>query len=67
VAEVELSLGMLAYEDAGGDGPTLVFLHALTMDGSLWWHVVADPRHDYRCVRPTLPLGGASTADASGS
>jgi pimeloyl-ACP methyl ester carboxylesterase len=28
------------------------------MDGSLWRHVVADLRSDYRCVVPTLPLGG---------
>src|SRR3990172_2544075 len=28
------------------------------MDGSLWRHVVADLRRDYRCVVPTLPLGG---------
>jgi pimeloyl-ACP methyl ester carboxylesterase len=28
------------------------------MDGSLWRHVVADLRQDFRCVVPTLPLGG---------
>jgi pimeloyl-ACP methyl ester carboxylesterase len=35
-----------------------VFLHGLTMDGSVWRHVVAGLRGDYRCVLPTLPLGG---------
>ncbi len=28
------------------------------MDGSLWRHVIADLRADFRCVAPTLPLGG---------
>jgi pimeloyl-ACP methyl ester carboxylesterase len=36
----------------------LVLLHGLIMDGSLWRHVVRDLRADYRCVLPTLPLGG---------
>ncbi len=55
---VELSAGPIDYEDTGGDGPVLVFLHGLTMDGSVWRHVVAGLRGDYRCVLPTLPLGG---------
>ncbi|MEX0801062.1 MAG: alpha/beta hydrolase [Dehalococcoidia bacterium] len=56
--EVDLSAGTIEYEDSGGGGPTVVFLHGLVMDGSLWRHVVADLRSDYRCVAPTLPLGG---------
>ena len=56
--EVELSAGTVEYEDTGGDGPILVLLHGLTMNGSLWRHVVADLRVDHRCVVPTLPLGG---------
>jgi pimeloyl-ACP methyl ester carboxylesterase len=58
MAEVELSAGTIEYEDTGGEGPTLVLLHGLAMDGSLWRHVVADLRVDHRCVVPTLPLGG---------
>jgi pimeloyl-ACP methyl ester carboxylesterase len=54
---VELSAGTIDYEDTGGDGPVIVLLHGLIMDGSLWRHVVADLRGDYRCVLPTLPLG----------
>jgi pimeloyl-ACP methyl ester carboxylesterase len=57
VPEVELSAGTIEYEDTGGAGPVIVFLHGLMMDGSLWRHVVADLRRDYRCVLPTLPLG----------
>lgn len=55
--EVELSAGAIEYEDTGGGGPAIVFVHGLIMDGSLWRHVVADLRRDYRCVLPTLPLG----------
>lgn len=58
MSEVELSAGTIEYEDTGGGGPAVVLLHGLAMDGSLWRHVVADLRSDYRCVVPTLPLGG---------
>jgi pimeloyl-ACP methyl ester carboxylesterase len=58
VPEVELSAGRIEYEDTGGDGPVIVFNHGLMMDGSLWRHVVAELRFDFRCVLPTLPLGG---------
>ncbi len=54
---VELAAGTIEYEDTGGDGPTIVFVHGLIMDGLLWRHVVADLRRDYRCVLPTLPFG----------
>ncbi len=56
--EVELSAGTVEYEDTGGNGPVLVLLHGVGMDGSLWRNVVADLRPDHRCVVPTLPLGG---------
>jgi pimeloyl-ACP methyl ester carboxylesterase len=56
--EIELSAGVLEYQDTGGDGPVLVFLHGLLMDGTVWRKVVASLRADYRCVLPTLPLGG---------
>ena len=55
---VGLSAGTIEYEDSGGEGPVLVLLHGLSMDGSLWRGVVADLRVDHRCVVPTLPLGG---------
>ncbi len=56
--EVELSSGTIDYEDTGGSGPVLVLVHGLIMDGSLWRHVIADLRQDFRCIAPTLPLGG---------
>jgi pimeloyl-ACP methyl ester carboxylesterase len=56
--EIKLPAGILEYQDTGGEGPVLVFLHGLLMDGTVWRKVVADLRADYRCVLPTLPLGG---------
>ncbi len=55
--QIELSAGPLDYEDTGGDGPVLVFLHGLTIDHTVWRKVVPGLREDYRCVLPTLPLG----------
>jgi pimeloyl-ACP methyl ester carboxylesterase len=56
--KVELSSGTIDYEDTGGSGPAVVFVHGLMMDGSLWRHVIAELRGEFRCVAPTLPLGG---------
>ncbi|WP_326598973.1 alpha/beta fold hydrolase [Streptomyces sp. NBC_01803] len=58
MAEVELSAGTIEYEDTGTDGPVVVLLHGVAMNGSLWRHVVADLRSGFRCVVPNLPLGG---------
>src|ERR1039458_5786839 len=58
MSELELTAGVIEYEDTGGDGPTLVLLGGLAMDGSVWDPVVADLRRDHRCIVPTLPLGG---------
>lgn len=58
MAEVDLSAGTVEYQDTGGEGPVVVLLHGVAMDGSLWRNVVAPLRSDFRCVVPTLPLGG---------
>jgi pimeloyl-ACP methyl ester carboxylesterase len=55
--EIELAAGTIEYEDTGGQGPVLVLLGGLVMDGSVWDPLVADLRADHRCVVPTLPLG----------
>src|SRR3954454_6586127 len=55
--EIDVTAGTIEYEDTGGDGPTLVLLHGLAMDASLWRDVVADLRADHRCIVPTLPFG----------
>jgi pimeloyl-ACP methyl ester carboxylesterase len=68
VSEVcELSAGAVEYLDTGGSGPTLVFLHGLLMDSSLWDATIAALRTEHRCIAPTLPLGAhrrAMTEDA---
>jgi pimeloyl-ACP methyl ester carboxylesterase len=55
--EIDLSAGTLDYLDTGGDGPTVVLLHGLLMDSSLWDEPIADLSTDHRCIAPTLPLG----------
>jgi pimeloyl-ACP methyl ester carboxylesterase len=57
MSQIELSAGTIEYQDTGGEGPTLVLLHGLLMDASLWDDVIADLSADHRCVAPTLPLG----------
>jgi pimeloyl-ACP methyl ester carboxylesterase len=67
MAELELTAGTIEYEDSGGEGPVLVLLGGLVMDGSVWDPLVEDLRGDHRCVVPTLPLGAhrkAMNADA---
>jgi len=54
---IELSAGTIEYEDTGGQGPVVVLLHGLLMDGSLWQGPIAGLSADHRCVAPTLPLG----------
>lgn len=55
--QIELSAGIIEYEDTGGSGPIIVLLHGLLMDGSVWRQVVRELRADYRCIVPTLPAG----------
>jgi pimeloyl-ACP methyl ester carboxylesterase len=55
--QIELSAGTIDYQDTGGEGPTIVLLHGLLMDASLWDDVIANLSIDHRCVGPTLPLG----------
>jgi pimeloyl-ACP methyl ester carboxylesterase len=65
---VELSAGVIEYEDTGGEGPPLVFIPGLIMDGRLWREVVEELRPSYRCLLPTPPLGAhrqAMRADAN--
>jgi pimeloyl-ACP methyl ester carboxylesterase len=53
---MDLTAATIEYEDTGGSGPTILFVHGLLVDGTLWRKVVA--RLDgFRCIVPTLPLG----------
>jgi pimeloyl-ACP methyl ester carboxylesterase len=64
---IELSAGTIDYLDTGGDGPAVVPVHGLVMDGTVWRDVVADLRADHRCIVPTLPLGAHRTPMAPGA
>jgi pimeloyl-ACP methyl ester carboxylesterase len=56
--EIELSAGRVRYEDTAGEGPPIVLLHGLLMTSSLWDQVVEQLEPDFRCIRPTMPMGG---------
>jgi pimeloyl-ACP methyl ester carboxylesterase len=57
MSEIELSAGQVRYEDTGGEGPPIVLLHGLLMTSSLWDRVVEQLEPDFRCIRPTMPMG----------
>lgn len=57
MARIELSAGPIDYQDTGGAGPVLVFGHGLPMNHQQWRKVIP-LLGGYRCVLPTLPLGG---------
>ena len=49
------------YSDTGGDGPVIVLLHGVLMNGSMWNGVVDGLRDRYRCIVPELPFGAHHT------
>lgn len=55
--QIELSSGPIEYVDTGGEGPVLVFTHGMPMTPTQWRKVVP-LLGGYRCILPTLPLGG---------
>jgi pimeloyl-ACP methyl ester carboxylesterase len=59
---VEVSAGSIEYADTGGDGPVIVLLHGLAMDGTVWREVVDELGDGWRCIMPTLPLGAHRVA-----
>jgi pimeloyl-ACP methyl ester carboxylesterase len=54
--EIELTAGTIRYRDTG-QGPPIVFVHGLLVDGTLWRKVVRSLESRYRCIVPDLPLG----------
>ncbi|MEJ8644438.1 alpha/beta fold hydrolase [Streptomyces sp. MS1.HAVA.3] len=60
---IELTSGVIDYTDTDADagtGPareTVVLVHGLAFDESVWQSVVDDLRTDFRVVVPVLPLG----------
>ena len=51
----------LMYSDTGGDGPVVVLLHGVLMNGTLWDEVVGGLGDRYRCIVPELPFGAHTT------
>lgn len=54
--EIDLSIGRIRYRDEG-DGPPIVFVHGIFVDGSLWRPVTEQLRGTFRCLTPDWPLG----------
>jgi pimeloyl-ACP methyl ester carboxylesterase len=59
--EIELSAGTIRYRDTG-DGPPIVFVHGLLVDGTLWRKVTPRLETRFRCIVPDLPLGSQTVA-----
>lgn len=54
--EITLSQGTIRYRDEG-DGPAVVFVHGVLVNGRLWDPVVDRLAGQARCIAPDLPLG----------
>jgi pimeloyl-ACP methyl ester carboxylesterase len=66
MSETKLSQGTIRYRESG-EGPPIVFMHGLLVDGRLWRKVTPLLERDFRCIVPDLPLGshpGPMNADA---
>jgi pimeloyl-ACP methyl ester carboxylesterase len=64
--DVRLPAGTVRYRDTGS-GPTLLFVHGLLVNGTLWRKVVPELSGSFRCVVPDLPLGSHSVPMEAGA
>jgi pimeloyl-ACP methyl ester carboxylesterase len=55
---VELPQGRVHYTDEG-EGPVVVFVHGVFVNGSLWRKVAAQLHGAHRVIVPDLPLWAA--------
>ncbi len=55
--EVHLDQGTVRYREVG-KGPTLMFVHGILSNSTLWREVVPTLAQNFRCVVPDWPLGG---------
>jgi pimeloyl-ACP methyl ester carboxylesterase len=67
--QIELAQGTVRYRDSG-EGPPIVFVHGLLVDGLLWRKVTPSLEGEFRCIVPDWPLGAhrialAESADRS--
>jgi pimeloyl-ACP methyl ester carboxylesterase len=60
MSEANLSQGTVHYRESG-DGPPIVFIHGLLVDGRLWRKVTPLLEDRFRCIVPDLPLGSHRT------
>lgn len=62
VREARLGAGVVRYRELG-NGPAVVFLHGILVNGNLWRDVAPIlAGRGYRCIVPDLPLGGHEPA-----
>jgi pimeloyl-ACP methyl ester carboxylesterase len=56
MSEAKLPQGTISYRESG-EGPPIVFVHGLLVDGRLWRKVTPLLADGFRCIVPDLPLG----------
>jgi pimeloyl-ACP methyl ester carboxylesterase len=56
MSEVKLPHGTIHYNESG-EGPPIVFVHGLLVDGRLWRKVTPLLEGEFRCIVPEFPLG----------
>jgi pimeloyl-ACP methyl ester carboxylesterase len=54
--EVTIPQGTIRYRESG-EGPPIVFVHGLLVDGSLWRKVTPLLSDSFRCLVPDFPIG----------
>lgn len=59
--EVSLPQGAIRYRESGR-GPTILFVHGLLVNHTLWDGVVDRLAAGHRCIAPDLPMGSHSVA-----
>jgi pimeloyl-ACP methyl ester carboxylesterase len=57
--QVRLNAGTIGYHDTG-EGPVVLFVHGLLVNGALWSKVVPLLSGRFRCIVPDWPLGSHS-------
>jgi pimeloyl-ACP methyl ester carboxylesterase len=60
MSEAKLPQGTINYRESG-EGPPIVFVHGLLVDGLLWRKVTPLLEDRFRCIVPDLPLGSHRT------
>jgi pimeloyl-ACP methyl ester carboxylesterase len=60
MSEARVPQGTIRYAESG-EGPPIVFVHGLLVDGRLWRKVTPLLEDNFRCIVPDLPLGSHVT------